>query len=109
MVSIFMTNSMAFNLPMPVLMKVLVTGGSGVVGQSAITALLKRGHAVRLLSRGAAEDVKAWPAGVESWPGDVASPASVAGSADGCQVVLHLVGVVDEAPPERTFDRVNVE
>ncbi|HET9424100.1 MAG TPA: DUF1990 family protein [Gemmatimonadaceae bacterium] len=100
---------MAFNLPLPVRMKVLVTGGTGVVGQSAITTLLKRGHEVRLLSRGATEDVNGWPAGVEAWPGDITSPASVAGSADGCQAVLHLVGIVDEAPPDRTFAGVNVE
>lgn len=90
-------------------MRVLVTGGTGVVGQSSVTALLKRGHAVRLLSRGASEDVKAWPVGVEAWPGDIGSPASVAGSADGCDAVLHLVAVVDESPPERTFERINVE
>jgi NADH dehydrogenase len=90
-------------------MKVLVTGGTGVVGQSAVTALLKRGHTVRLLSRGAAEDVKAWPGGVEAWPGDITSPASVEGSAEGCQAVLHLVAIVDEKPPETTFERVNIE
>jgi uncharacterized protein YbjT (DUF2867 family) len=90
-------------------MRVLVTGGTGVVGQSAVTALLKRGHTVRLLSRGAREDVKAWPPGVEAWPGDIGSPASVGGSADGCDAVLHLVAIVDESPPEQTFERINVE
>lgn len=90
-------------------MKVLVAGGSGVVGQSAVTALVKRGHQVRLLSRGAAGDVEAWPAGVEAWPGDVTAPASLAGSANGCQAVIHLVGIVDETPPEKTFQSINVE
>jgi nucleoside-diphosphate-sugar epimerase len=90
-------------------MKVLVTGGTGVVGRSAVTALLKRGHTVRLLSRGAADDVKSWPAGVEAWPGDVSVAASVEGSAADCQAVLHLVAIVDESPPDATFDRVNVE
>lgn len=86
-----------------------MTGGTGVVGQSSVTALLKRGHTVRMLSRRAGEDVKAWPAGVEAWPGDIGSPASVSGSADGCDAVLHLVAIVDESPPERTFERINVE
>lgn len=89
-------------------MKVLVTGGSGVVGRSAVTALLKRGHTVRLLSRGAAEDAQSWPKGVEAWPGDVTTPASLQGSADGCQAVLHLVAIVDETPPDATFESVNV-
>jgi nucleoside-diphosphate-sugar epimerase len=100
---------MAFNLRLPAAMKVLVTGGSGVVGQSAVSMLLQRGFGVRLLARGAAEDVKAWASGVEAWPGDLRSKASLAGSADGCDVVLHLVGIVDEKPPELTFDSVNVE
>jgi nucleoside-diphosphate-sugar epimerase len=90
-------------------MKVLVTGGSGVVGRSAVTALLARGHTVRLLSRGATDDVRGWPGGVEAWPGDVGSAPSIEGSADGCGAVLHLVGVVDEEPPERTFERINVQ
>lgn len=36
-------------------MRVLVTGGTGVVGRSAVTASLQRGHAVRLLSRNAVD------------------------------------------------------
>src|SRR3954463_6435634 len=90
-------------------MKVLVTGGSGVVGLSAITALVARGHFVRLLSRGAGEDAKAWPAGVEAWPGDLRSAASIEGSADGCDAVIHLAAIVSEDPPETTFERVNVD
>lgn len=90
-------------------MRVLVTGGTGVVGASAVTALLQRGHTVRLLSRHAAEDVEQWSQGVHAWPGDVASAATIAGAADGCDAVLHLVAIVEEHPPESTFARVNVE
>src|SRR3954471_4633725 len=100
---------MASYLPVPRSMRILVTGGSGVVGRSTITELLKRGHTVRLLSRGAAEDVAAWPAGVEAWPGNVGSAASVRGAVDDCQAVIHLVAIVAESPPEATFDRINVE
>lgn len=32
-------------------MRVLVTGGTGVVGREAVTELLKHGHAIRLVSR----------------------------------------------------------
>jgi uncharacterized protein YbjT (DUF2867 family) len=89
-------------------MNVLVTGGTGVVGLSTVTALLRHGHDVRLVSRHAERDARRWPEGVEAWPGDVADPDSIRGSADGCDAVLHLVAVVDESPPEATFDRVNV-
>jgi uncharacterized protein YbjT (DUF2867 family) len=89
-------------------MKVLVTGGTGVVGVGTVTALVRHGHDVRLLSRHAESDARRWPEGVESWPGDVADAESISGAADGCDVVLHLVAVVDESPPEATFDAVNV-
>jgi NADH dehydrogenase len=89
-------------------MKVLVTGGTGVVGVGTVTALVRNGHEVRLVSRHAERDAQRWPEGVEDWPGDVADPESIRGAADGCDAVAHLVAVVDESPPETTFDRVNV-
>ena len=89
-------------------MKVLVTGGTGVVGQATVTALTKAGHTVRLLSRNAARDSQEWPEGVEPWPGNVADAGSLVGSADGCDAVMHVVGIVNETPPDATFERVNV-
>lgn len=90
-------------------MQILVTGGTGVVGASTVSALLERGHQVRLLSRHAERDARAWRNGVTALDGDVADAASVAGAADGCDVVVHLVAIVDEAPPEVTFQRVNID
>jgi NADH dehydrogenase len=90
-------------------MRVLVTGGTGVVGEAAVRALVARGHEVRLLSRHADRDARAWPAGVLAHEGDVTRPESLRGAADGCDAVLHLVGIVDESPPELTYERVNVE
>ena len=91
-------------------MKVLVTGGTGVVGEPAVRALLARGHAVRLLARRAEDDARAWPAdaggGVEPFPGDVTDAASIRGAADGCDAVLHLVGSV--AGDEEELERLNV-
>ena len=89
-------------------MKVLVTGGTGVVGQATVTALTEAGHTVRLLSRNAARDSREWPAGVEPWPGNVADAGSLVGSATGCDAVLHVVGIVNETLPDATFERVNV-
>ena len=89
-------------------MKVLVTGGTGVVGVGTVTALVRNGHEVRVVSRHAERDARRWPEGVEAWPGDVADAESIRGAADGCDAVMHLVAVVDESPPETTFDRVNV-
>lgn len=90
-------------------MRVLVTGGTGVVGAAAVTALLARGHEVRLLSRHASDDARQWAEGVEPRDGSVAEVDDVRGAADGCEAVLHCAGIVDEKPPEVTFERVNVE
>ena len=90
-------------------MEVLVTGGTGVVGASAVSTLLKHGHTVRLLSRHAERDGREWSDGVTPIVGDVSDVASITGAADGCDAVVHLVAIVEETPPSATFDRVNVE
>lgn len=90
-------------------MKVLVTGGTGLVGAATVDRLLAAGHTVRLLSRHAAEDGRRWPRGVESWDGDVTSDEGVAGAAEGCDAVVHGVGIVAEEPPRLTYQGVNVE
>jgi uncharacterized protein YbjT (DUF2867 family) len=90
-------------------MKILVTGGTGVIGAGAIPELLSRGHEVRLLSRRADCDVKEFPRGVEPFAADVTNPESLRGAADGCSVVVHITGIVDERPPEITYERVNVQ
>ena len=89
-------------------MKVLVTGGTGVVGEGAIAALLQRGHEVRILSRYGDRGVSRWPRGVEARAGDVASAAEVIGSARGCEAIVHIAGIEEENPPDLTFDKVNV-
>jgi uncharacterized protein YbjT (DUF2867 family) len=90
-------------------MKLLVTGGTGVVGEAAVTVLVRQGHTVRLLSRNAAEDAKQWPQGVESWSGSISDPNELRGCAEGCDLVLHVAGIVEESPPELTYESVNVE
>src|SRR3954447_4918744 len=89
-------------------MKVLVTGGTGVVGYSTVGELVRRGHSVRLLSRNATEDVAQWIDGGEPWPASVSERGRIRGSEDGCDIVLHIAGIVAEEPPEITFDSVNV-
>ena len=90
-------------------MRVLVTGGSGVIGEGLIPHLLERGHHVRLLTRGAADAAREWPDEVESFAADVSQPESLAGAADGCDAVIHITGIISEQPPDVTFQKVNVE
>lgn len=89
-------------------MKILVTGGTGVIGEGAIPELISRGHAVRLLSRHAKEDAKQWP-DVEPFEGNIADAASLTNAAGGCDAILHIAGIVAENPPEVTFQAVNVD
>ena len=90
-------------------LSVLVTGGTGVVGEAAVTELVQRGHKVRLLSRNASDDVEQWDSSVEAWPASVSEPERLKGSADGVDVILHIAGVVAEDPPDITFTSVNVD
>jgi uncharacterized protein YbjT (DUF2867 family) len=90
-------------------MKILVTGGTGVVGESTVRALHARGHTVRVLTRHAGRDEAWWPVGVEGWAGDVSNEKSIRGSADGCDAILHIAGIADEQPPTRTFQAVNID
>jgi NADH dehydrogenase len=89
-------------------MKILVTGGTGVIGEGAIPELIARGHDVRLLSRHANDDAKQWP-GVEPFQGDVSNAVSLIGASRGCDAILHIAGIVQEHPPNVTFQSVNVD
>ncbi len=90
-------------------MNVLVTGGTGLVGGAVVPALVRRGHRVRIVSRHAsAAAMRLADAGtpVEAADADVTAPGSLRGIADGCDAVVHLVGVIDADEPRR-YDLVN--
>ncbi|MGV3772955.1 MAG: complex I NDUFA9 subunit family protein [Verrucomicrobiales bacterium] len=90
-------------------MRILVTGGTGVIGCGLLPELLKAGHEVRILSRGADKAVQDYPQGVSGFPCDITDPESLAGAAEGCEAVIHITGIVEETPPAATFQAVNVE
>lgn len=66
--------------------RVLVTGGTGVLGQALVRELLQRGHEVRVLSRSASPTV---PSGVTAVQGDVLTGAGLEAAVDGMQAVVH--------------------
>lgn len=75
-------------------MKVLVTGGTGRVGQEVVGELLKRGASVRVLTRN--KDAQL-PAGAEVAVGDLMDPESVKSALGGVDKLFLLVGnVADE-------------
>jgi Nucleoside-diphosphate-sugar epimerases len=89
-------------------MKILVTGGTGVVGTGTVTELVRRGHHVVLVARHANDEVRQWSSGVTARQGDVGDATSIHGFAEGCDAVLHITGIVEETLPDATFERVNV-
>ena len=74
-----------------------------------MSELVRRGHSVRLLSRNALEDVARWADHVEAWPASITESEKIHLCADGCDLVLHVAGIVSESPPDQTFATVNVE
>lgn len=89
-------------------MKVLITGATGVIGRATATELLRQGHELRLLSRNAERDARAWDGPVDAFAANVANADALRGAADGCDAVLHIAGIVEESPPELTFEAVNI-
>lgn len=90
-------------------MKILVTGGTGVIGGSAVRELHGAGHEVRVLARHAERDRTWWPDRVDAWNGDVANEKSIRGAGEGCDVAIHIAGIIEEEPPSSTFQSVNIE
>jgi uncharacterized protein YbjT (DUF2867 family) len=90
-------------------MKILVTGGTGIIGQGVIPALLDAGHSIRILSRKAEEESKQWIGNIEPFAADVSDAASLQNAADDCDAVVHIAGIVQESLPEQTFSKVNVQ
>lgn len=99
--------------------KILVTGATGFIGTQLVQALIKRGHAVRALSRRADPkpppglgDGDAGPLNhprVELMRGDIADRPSLARAIEGCQYVFHLAAYAKNwAPQRRTYYETNL-
>ncbi len=92
--------------------EVLVTGGTGFLGQQVVRALVARGYLPRLLVRDGSEsripgDIRAV---CRVTPGDVTDPESVDNAIQGTNAVVHLAGIVREFPVRGlTFERIHVK
>ena len=75
---------------------ILVTGGSGFIGSALVKALVKEGHAVRVLddnSRGAPRRLREVEGDIEFIGGDIRDAAVVARAVRGVDEVHHLAFV----------------
>ncbi len=87
---------------------ILITGAAGYVGRHLAEQLAGRGQAVRGLVHHRAKAAPLERLGVEVVEGDVLRPASMKLAADGCDTVVHLVGLLREGWTT-TFERVVVQ
>lgn len=85
-------------------MTVLVTGASGMLGREVALGLLRTGHEVRILQRGASA-----LAGVDEVRGSITDPEVVAAAMNGVDAVVHLAAKVSLAGDPAEFQRVNVD
>ncbi len=88
---------------------VLLTGGTGIVGNAIAHALVERGRRVRALVRSVERARALVPAACELVLGDVTDSTSVERAMAGCKVVYHAAGLPEQwLPDTATFERVNV-
>ena len=86
---------------------ILITGGTGYIGQHLVPLLLERGHRVRVMAR--AESVKRVPAGAEPVIGDALSENSVAAALRPGDTLIHLVGTPHPSPSKaEQFENVDL-
>lgn len=88
-------------------MRVLVTGGSGFVGNAIVQALLEQGNEVSTLSRHAGHSSETIKKDAVAVRGDIANAASVQNACRGMDAVIHLVGIISESRSVR-FENTHV-
>jgi uncharacterized protein YbjT (DUF2867 family) len=87
-------------------MKVFLTGATGFVGKHMLERLLAEGHAVRALVRDPQKVNLAEHGKVDLVAGDVVEGTRLNEGMQGCDAVIHLVGIIAEKGTN-TFERVH--
>ena len=87
---------------------ILVTGGTGFVGSHLVRRLRQEGLPVRVVVRNPDKARALKDLGVDVVRGDISDAASLEKAATGVERVIHLVGIIQEAPGA-TFEGVHVD
>jgi len=88
--------------------KIFLTGATGFVGREVVRQLHGVGHKVRCLVRDPEKAKQLLPVNVELHPGDLMVPESFSEGVNGCQTVIHLVGIIVEKG-RSTFERIHIQ
>ena len=75
-------------------MKILLLGGSGLLGRNVLCRLLEQGHAVTLLLRDGAKAPRKMP-GLEVVRGSLLCDADLQRAAEGCEAIVNCAGTTD--------------
>ncbi len=87
---------------------VFLTGGTGFIGRHIARRLVERGHRVHALVRNPRAALVLRDLGAELVEGDITRPSTLSGAIDGCDSVIHLVGIIRERAPAVSFRSVHV-
>jgi nucleoside-diphosphate-sugar epimerase len=87
---------------------VFITGGSGFVGQNAISELSRKGHRVRALARSDEAARRITAAGGEAVRGELSSIDALTSGISGCEWVVHAAAKVEQWGRYEEFYQVNV-
>lgn len=87
---------------------ILVTGGTGFIGQQLVRDLLEKGEYVRLLCRETEQANTLFPR-AEIVKGDILDKESLQKALEGVDTVIHLAGLISYSLPKGELFRVNLE
>jgi uncharacterized protein YbjT (DUF2867 family) len=88
-------------------LSVFLTGGTGFVGRHLARRLAEGGHRLRALVRDPAAAASLTELGAALVEGDVTEDGELDEAMAGCDVLIHLVGILREQPRGQTFEAVH--
>lgn len=88
---------------------ILVTGGTGFIGQRLVRNLVRKGRKVRVLARDREKAGKVLPRKAEVVEGDISKPGTLGPALRGVKEVVHLAGMVSYSRPRKELLRINLE
>jgi NADH dehydrogenase len=86
---------------------VFVTGGTGFIGRYLLFALKQAAYEIRCLARTSGRAAYCRDKGFEASIGNILEGETLKGSLDGVDMVVHLVGIIEDRG-DITFERVHV-